>query len=266
LPAVILLLELGPPFIRAEPEFKEIPAARTDELTPANGWPALDGARIWQRSLGGPTSNRFSTLEQITPANVARLEVAWVYHSKDGAANLQSNPIVVDGVIFAPTAGHAIVALDGATGHERWRFKPEKRGNRLEDLPARRGLLYWPGDGSAAGTPRIIFGAGNWVYALEPQTGRPITGFGRDGRTELPTGAGVTGAVWKDTLVMPGFGRDVFGYDVRTGALRWRFHTVPQPGECRSTSRAASRSSRRVRPNRIFSGQVISATICFRTA
>ena len=43
-----------------------IPAARTDELTPANGWPALDHYRDWSRSLGGPTSNRFSTLDQIT--------------------------------------------------------------------------------------------------------------------------------------------------------------------------------------------------------
>ena len=213
----------------ADGDYQTIPAARTDELTPANGWPALDHYRDWSRSLGGPTSNRFSTLDQITPENVTRLEVAWTYRSKDGAGNLQSNPIVVDGVMFAPTAGHAIVALDAATGIERWRYRPEKQSNRLEDLPARRGLIYWRGTDAVG--PRLIFSTGNWVYSLDPKTGRPIESFGREGRAELPTGAGVTGAVWKDTLVVPGFARDVFGYDVVTGALRWRFHTMPQPGE-----------------------------------
>jgi len=217
--------------LAAEPEepIRTIPAATTAELTPSNGWPALDHYRDWSRSLGGPTSNRFSPLTQLTPENVGRLQVAWTYRSGDGAGNLQANPIVVDGVMYAPTAGHAIVALDAASGTERWRYVPEKRGNGLTDLPARRGLIYWRGTDSVGA--RLIFTAGNWVYALDPRNGRPIPSFGTDGRTPLPTGAGATGAIWKDTLVVPGFARDVFGYDVVTGALRWRFHTIPQPGE-----------------------------------
>lgn len=213
----------------AEEPYRVIPAAATSELTPANGWPALDHYREWSRSLGGPTSNRFSTLTQLTPANVAQLQVAWTYRSGDGQGNLQANPIVVDGVMYAPTAGHAIVALDAATGRELWRYQPERRGNGLTDLPARRGMILWPGTGAVG--PRLIFTAGNWVYALDPRTGTPVEGFGPGGRTALPTGAGATGAVWKDTLVVPGFGRDIFGYDVVTGALRWRFHTIPRPGE-----------------------------------
>lgn len=226
----LALADITAPATRAnDAEYHVIPAARSEELTPANGWPALDEFRTWSRSLGGPTSNRFSTLDQITPANVAQLEVAWTYNSKDGNANLQANPIVVDGVMFAPTAGHHIVAIDALTGTERWRFKPEKTGDRLDALPARRGLIHWPGNGTVG--PRLIFTAGNWVYGLDPATGSPVAGFGREGRAALPTGGGVTGAVWKDVLIVPGFGRDVFGYDVVTGALRWRFHTMPQPGE-----------------------------------
>lgn len=213
----------------AAPEYREIPAAKTSELTPANGWPAPGDYGAWSRSLGGPTSNRFSTLTQITPANVSRLQVAWTYHSKDGAGNLQSNPVIVDGVMYAPTAGNFIVALDATTGTELWRYKPEKTGNRLEDLAARRGLIWWPGEGATG--PRILFTAGNWVYALDARTGAPVETFGQKGRTPLPTGAGVTGAVWKRVLIVPGFARDVFGYDVVTGAELWRFHTMPQAGE-----------------------------------
>lgn len=227
--ALLASLSITPAVRPAEGEYRTIPAARTADLTPANGWPAPEAYRDWSRSLGGPTSNRFSSLDQINTANVAQLKVAWTYRSKDGAANLQANPIVVDGIMYAPTAGHAIVALDAATGVERWRYKPEKLGNKLEDLPARRGLIHWPGDARTG--PRLIFTAGNWVYELEPKSGKPVAGFGQNGRAELPTGGGVTGAVWRDTLVIPGFGRDVFGYDVVTGTLRWRFHTMPQAGE-----------------------------------
>lgn len=209
-------------------EYRYLPAAVETELTESNGWPVHDRAD-WNRSLGGPTSNRYSPLRTINRENVSRLQLAWIFRSGDGNSNLQANPIVVDGVMFAPTGGYAIVALDAATGTERWRYKPEKTGNRLEDLPARRGLIYWAGRRGAE--QRLIFGAGNWVYALDPATGHPISDFGENGRTPLPAGAGVTGAVWNDILVVPGFQRDVFGYDVVTGRLLWRFKTMPAAGE-----------------------------------
>src|SRR5437870_1010749 len=72
------------------------------------------------------------------------------YHSGDGKANIQCNPIIVDGVMFVPTAGRNIVALNAATGKELWRFDPQSKGNHLEDVPARRGLLFWPGEKSSA--------------------------------------------------------------------------------------------------------------------
>ncbi|MEO7319028.1 MAG: PQQ-binding-like beta-propeller repeat protein, partial [Chthoniobacteraceae bacterium] len=205
--------------------FRTIPAAKGDELTPANGWPTAESYRHWTRSLGGPTSNRFSALEQINKTNVATLELAWTYNSGDGSANVQCNPIVVDGVMFAPTAGKNIVALDAATGKERWRFAPEKQGNRQEDTPARRGLLHWPGD--AEHPARLIFACGNWIYALNPKTGKPVEEFGKNGRMELTTGGTAAGAVFRHVLVVPGFLGDVFGYDVRSGQRLWTFHTRP---------------------------------------
>ncbi|MDR3722737.1 MAG: PQQ-binding-like beta-propeller repeat protein, partial [Candidatus Acidoferrales bacterium] len=206
-----------------------IPAATDDELTRANGWPSDSDLKKWDRSLGGESSNRFTTLTEINRSNVGKLEMAWTYHSGDGTSNIQCNPIVVDGVMYAPTGGWNIVAIDGTTGREIWRFNVGHQGKRLEDQPARRGLLYWKGDAHAPA--RIIFGVGNWIYALNPQTGKPIESFGHEGRTDLPTAATAVGAVYQGVLVVAGYLGDIFGYDVRTGAHLWTFHTKPLDGE-----------------------------------
>lgn len=127
--------------------------------------------------------------------------------------------------MFAPTVGHSVVAINAATGEEIWRFKPEmpRNGLRLEDAPARRGLLHWNG--------RIIFTGGNWIYAVDAKTGKAVGSFGEKGRTPIPAGGTVAGAVYKGVLVIPGYSRDVFGYDVETGNQLWTFRTIPQAGE-----------------------------------
>ena len=213
----------------ALPEFRVIPAATPEELTPAAAISQEPFAR-WTRSQGDNGARRYSALKQITRANVASLERAWTYHSKDGADNIQCTPIVVDGLLFAPTAGRAIVALDAATGVERWRFQGETPAHLgLEDSPARRGLVFWPGDSSNA--PRILFGSGDWIYALDPKTGRTLSGFGVNGRTSIPTGSTTSCAVYRNVFVTSGLYGDIYGYDVRTGESLWRFHTIARPGE-----------------------------------
>jgi glucose dehydrogenase/sugar phosphate isomerase/epimerase len=218
----------------ALPAFKSIPAAKPDELTPASDWPQAASQTNWHRSFGDATSSRFSALAQIHRENVNRLEVAWTYRSKDGTGNIQCTPVIVGETLFTPTPGHHIVAIDAVTGTERWRFKPEIRPGplRLEDHPARRGLLYWAGSLAHSNSPaRLIFSCGNWIYALDPHTGKALAGFGENGRARIPTGGTVAGAIFRHVLVMPGFNRDVFGYDVATGRLLWTFHTLPRPGE-----------------------------------
>jgi quinoprotein glucose dehydrogenase len=212
-----------------DPEYRVIPAARPETLTPANGLPKESSWREWSRSLGGPTSNRFSSLDQIRKENVAQLQMAWTYHSGDGGANIQCNPIIVDGVMYVPTAGRNVAAVNAVTGKEIWRFTPDLPGHRLEDVPARRGLVYWPGD--AEGSARVIFAAGNWIYALDPKTGKALPSFGEDGRTNLPMGGTAVGAIWHHIYVVPGFAGDVFGYDILSGKMLWRFVTIAQPGQ-----------------------------------
>ena len=156
--------------------------------------------------------------------------MAWTYRSGDGAANIQCTPIIVEGLLYAPTPGRAIVAIDAETGVERWRRQMEvRRQNRPQDAPARRGLVYWPGNGGHA--PRILFGAGDWIYAVDPKTGKSLPEFGEDGRTPIPTGATASGAVYQHVFVTTGINGDVFGFDVRSGKSLWRFHTVARGGE-----------------------------------
>ncbi|NOS72284.1 MAG: PQQ-binding-like beta-propeller repeat protein [Verrucomicrobia bacterium] len=213
----------------ALPEFRVIPAALPSQLTPANGFPKRETFLTWHRSHGDNGGTRYSALDQISRQNITNLQVAWTYHSRDGSNAIQCNPIIVNGVMFAPTAGRHLVAVNAATGEELWRFKPAGR-------PAFRGLIYWPG-GNGAGE-RVMFCAGKFLYALDPMSGQPIKSFGQDGKATLPGvssdhfGAATAGpTIFERTLVVPGFEKDVWAFDVITGEQRWTFHTVPQPGE-----------------------------------
>lgn len=212
------------------PEFKTIPGAAVHELTPAANESLAPYAR-WTRSQGDNGARRYSTLKQIRKDNVRDLAAAWTFHAGDGKANIQCTPIIVDGLLIAPTPGRAIVALDAATGVERWRMKPQAGGreNRPEDQPARRGLVYWPGD--AANAPRVLFGAAEWIYALDPMTGAMLPGFGTAGRTPIATGATAAGAVYRHVFVTTGIEGDIYGYDVRDGKPLWRFRSVAREGD-----------------------------------
>lgn len=195
------------------------------------GWPAYGG---------GPEQIRYSALAQINRANVKGLVVAWTYDSGE-TGGLQTNPIMVDGVLYTTTPRHSVVALDAASGIVRWRFDTKRQGRGPN-----RGVTYWAG-----GNDRRIFTAQEqYVYALDAGTGRPIPGFGTGGRIDLRENLGrppaeqsvhqtTPGVVYKDLLIvggrvsegLPASPGHIRAYDVRTGKLTWTFHTIPQPGE-----------------------------------
>ncbi len=214
------------------PLYQTIPAAKTEELTPANGFPRRETYMTWHRSHGDNGGTRFSALTQINRQNVTNLQVAWTYHSRDGSNNIQCNPIIVNGVMFAPTPGKHIVAVNAETGVELWRFKPEGPQGK----PAFRGLIHWSGGNGA--NERVMFCAGKFLYALNPKTGQPISDFGEGGKILLPGvaqgdfGAATAGpTIFERIIVVPGFEKDVWGFDLMTGKHLWTFHTVPEPGE-----------------------------------
>lgn len=206
----------------------------------------------WRATGGDPGNTRYSTLDQINRANVARLRVAWVYHTGDmpahgpwgGASEIQATPIVIDGVLYTTTPALAVIALHAETGTPLWRFDPF--AGHEHAIHVNRGVVYW----SKGSDSRILFTAGRRLYALDARTGRPIRAFGDSGSVDLAAGlsrqvgdaylvATSPGVIYKDLLIQgtrvgegegsaPG---DVRAYNVRTGAIRWTFHTIPHPGE-----------------------------------
>ena len=193
-------------------------------------------------------SARYSALDQIDRDNVARLRIAWVYHTGDAQSDahtqIQATPTVVDGVLYTTTPALAVIALRADSGTLIWRFDPF--ANRERELHVNRGVAYWS-DGSDR---RIFFSAARRLYSLNASTGRPISGFGDSGWVDLAVGLGrdvgnayvvatSPGVVFHDLLIQgtrvgeeegsaPG---DIRAYDVRTGRIRWTFHTIPRPGE-----------------------------------
>jgi quinoprotein glucose dehydrogenase len=191
-----------------------------------------------------------SPLDQIDPTNVARLQVAWTYHSGDareGHSQIQCNPIVVHGVLYATTPGLKVFALDAATGQQKWIFDPARAGESDSPLGVNRGLVFWE-DGP---DQRILATWGERLYALDARTGTPIATFGDMGSVSLKDGLGrdvsklsvlsnTPGTIYKDLLILgtrvsegpgPTAPGHVRAYDVHTGKIRWIFHTIPWPGE-----------------------------------
>ena len=189
---------------------------------------------------GGPEQQRYSSLTQINRSNVRGLEVAWTYDTGEPGA-MQTQPVVVGDVLYGYTPTHKTFALNAATGAHLWSFDPGIRGSGPN-----RGVMYW-----ADGADRRVFAAvDNFIYALDAATGMPIDTFGTNGRIDLrqnldrnPDLQGVRlttpGVIFKDVMIvggrvgesLPTSPGDVRAYDVRTGALRWAFHTIPHPGE-----------------------------------
>ncbi len=203
--------------------------------------------REWPVYGGGPESIRYSSLKQIGRSNVRRLEIAWRFDTGDEfpGSEMQCNPIIVNGVLYATTPRLRVIALDAATGKLRWSFDPNQ-GRKVLGKARNRGVTYW----SDGADERIFFAARQYLYALDARNGRLISNFGREGRIDLRENLGrdpeqmsisatSPGIIYQDLLIigsivsetLPSSPGDIRAYDVRTGALRWSFHTIPHPGE-----------------------------------
>jgi quinoprotein glucose dehydrogenase len=198
----------------------------------------------WSAYLGSADSAQYSALTQVNRQTVSKLEVAWTFPS--GNRNFMFGPLVADGLIFVLAGTNDLVALNAATGAKVWsRPHPGAVGTR--------GLNYWRGaDGKEQ---RLLYMASGYLNAVNAKTGEPIPAFGDNGRVDLRTGLRATGLplpslnplqtsnpgrVFEDLFIigLPAQGTgydsnpgDVHAYDVRTGALRWVFQSLPAEGE-----------------------------------
>src|SRR5260370_37836324 len=97
--------------------------------------------RDWRVYGGSPENIRYSKLDQINRDNVTRLQVAWTYDTGDAfpGSEMQCNPIVIDGVLYATTPKLRVIALDASTGKLLWSFDTNE-GKKLVGKSRNRGL------------------------------------------------------------------------------------------------------------------------------
>jgi alcohol dehydrogenase (cytochrome c) len=183
----------------------------------------------WLTYSGSYRSHRFTTLDQITTKNVARLRPAWIYQTKPGL--VEASPIVVDGVMYITEPASTVTALDVHTGRPLWSWTPSiprdvkhigfSRVNRgvalLDDtvyvatlhahlvaLDARSGAVRWD------------------TVVADNKTGHAMTAapLALDGKIIVGISGGEAG--------IRGF---LDAYDAKTGKRLWRTWTIPGPGD-----------------------------------
>lgn len=183
----------------------------------------------WREYLGGKDRSLYSPLRQINRDNVSELEIAWTYDT-GSVGEYQANNLIVDGVLFTPTATRVIIALEAATGSELWKWDPQKE-HSIKGRGRQRGLVYWQNE--HGGEKRLFTGVGGRLFAIDPDSGKTIADFGEQGSIPLDSGLNTPGVIYQDSLILGGVGGkgSVRAFDVRSGKRRWIFKLIPQPGE-----------------------------------
>jgi glucose dehydrogenase len=198
-------------------------------------------ARDWPVYGGQKADDHYSPLTQINRSNVGKLKVAWSFDTGEKGVGLQTSPLIVGRTLYAYTPTQKVIALDATTGKLLWTFD-----SGVTSTQPVRGLTWWS-DGAET---RLFAGVANFLYALDPRDGRPIQSFGEGGRIDLrknlrgdyreqSIALTTPGIIYKDLIIVggrepethPAPPGDIRAFDVRTGALRWSFHTIPHPGE-----------------------------------
>lgn len=232
-------------------------------LLPAPAFGELEQeAGEWVSHGGDLKNQKYSPLDQITPENFDRLEIKWRWRSvaeriekenrRVRGGQFKPTPLAVDGRLYLPTSVGQVVALDAASGELIWEFDPRsyEAGRPANVGFQHRGVAYW-----ADGEDRRILVASHdrKLWAIDADTGWAIEGFGEGGYTDLENSLGrkinpreITHTsppiVCRDTVVVGSIVSDiplrkeaapghVRGFDVRTGEMKWIFHTIPQAGE-----------------------------------
>ena len=212
----------------------------------------------WLGYHNDSNGTRYAPLDQINRNNVQNLEIAWRWttqnYGPNAEFNYESTPVMADGVLYA-TAGRRrdVVAIDPVTGENLWMFRFDEGARRGPRVNSGRGVSYWR-DG--ADSRVIVVTPGYYLFSLDTATGKPDPAFGENGIVDLrvgqedrfdidiesiPSGLTAPPVIVDDVIVigaafpsggsprsMKGPAGNIRGYDIRTGEMLWKFHTIPR--------------------------------------
>ena len=226
------ILNLGACGKREEKAAAPAPAAAPEfqygRVAQARVIAAADEPQNWFTTGRTFSEDRFSPLEQINAGNVQQLGFAWEYNLQT-ERGLEATPVVVDGILFVSSAWSKVYALDARSGRELWSFDPKVDGqwarNACCDV-VNRGVAVWQGKvyvGSLDG--RLI--------ALDATTGKEL--WSQDTFIDRARSYTITGAprIAGGKVIIGNGGGElgvrgyITAYDAESGAMAWRFFTVP---------------------------------------
>ena len=203
--------------------------------------------RAYGNSVGG---TRFSSADEITPANVGELQLAWTYNTGETSAkrpdvkapfSFQATPLMIDDTLAFCTPLGNVVALNPETGEPRWSFDPQVDPANAQLLNC-RGVSYHEAEGDGPCAKRLLSTTMDGrLIALDLTTGQRCEGFGQNGEVSLREGMGpvdplssyttspaavvgnvaILGAYVRDNVTSDDPSGVVRAFDVRTGDMLW---------------------------------------------
>jgi quinoprotein glucose dehydrogenase len=221
----------------------------------------------WPYYAGTIGATKYSPLARIDAENVTALRTVWTWESPDNALvgavtkerpGFKATPIMIDGVLYTSTGLNLVAAIDAGTGQTLWTFDPKAYASGRRPANSgwqHRGVSYWEGRVDGRRERRIFIATGvGELIALNAEDGQPIRSFGKDGRVDLHAhlirseddrrviGFNSPQLVVGDVIVVGCTVSERAGpngnpaghvqaFDVRTGALKWIFRTIPRENE-----------------------------------
>jgi quinoprotein glucose dehydrogenase len=218
-----------------------------------------DADSDWGSYGGDPEGTRYSEVARIDRNNVRNLQVAWTYRTGEmgeGFARadklaFEATPILVHDTLFLSTPTDIVIALDPATGKQRWRYDPKIPRDLRYSEATSRGVASWIDPDAAPGSVcahRILIGTLDArLIAVDGLTGKPCMDFGVSGAVDLTGSVRLRNrgdylvtsppAIYRDLVITGSAIGDnravelergiVRAFDVRTGALRWSWDPIP---------------------------------------